>query len=50
MKIVRLIIMCLNEFYITVLIGEGVSDQFPIKRSLTQRNALLSLLYIFGLV
>jgi hypothetical protein len=50
MKLVRLIKMCLNEFYITVFIGEAVSDQFPIKSSLAQRNALLRLLFIFGLV
>jgi hypothetical protein len=30
-KLARLIKMCLNEFYITVHIGERMSDQFPIK-------------------
>jgi hypothetical protein len=47
MKLVRMIKMCLNESYITDRIGEGMPDQFPIKSSLTQSDALLRLLCIF---
>jgi hypothetical protein len=49
MKPVRLIKICLNEPCITVRIDERVSDQFPIKSSLKQGDALLWLLYNFGL-
>jgi hypothetical protein len=33
--------MCLNESYITVRIGEGMSDQFPTKIFLKKGDALL---------
>jgi hypothetical protein len=41
--------MCLNESCITVRIGERMSDQFPIKSSLKQGDAILWLLFNFGL-
>jgi hypothetical protein len=43
-KLVRLIKMCLNKSYITVHIGERMSDQFPLKSSVKEGDALLLLL------
>jgi hypothetical protein len=37
MKLVRLIIMCLNETYSKVRIGKRLSDGFPIQNGLEQR-------------
>jgi hypothetical protein len=41
MKLVRLIIRCLNETYCIVHIGKHLSDSFPIQNGLKQRDALL---------
>jgi hypothetical protein len=40
MKQVRLIKMCLNETYSKVHIGRHLSDSFPIKNGLNQRDVL----------
>jgi hypothetical protein len=48
MKLVRLIKMRFNESYITLRIGERMTDQSPIKSSLKQEDALLRLLFNFG--
>jgi hypothetical protein len=49
MKLVRLIKMRLNETYSKVLIGNHLSDNFPIQNSLKQGDALSSLLFHFAL-
>jgi hypothetical protein len=41
--------MCLNEAYSRVLVGEHLSDRFPIKKGLKQGDALSSLLFNFAL-
>jgi sorting nexin-29 len=48
-KLVRLIKMCLNETYSKVRIGKLLSDKFPIKNGLKQRDALSPLLFNFAL-
>jgi len=48
-KLVRLIKMCMNKTYSTVQIGKHLSDMFPIRKSLKQRNALSPLLFNFDL-
>jgi hypothetical protein len=48
-KLVRLIKMCLNESYMTVGIGEYMSDQFPIQNSLKQGYTSLKLLFNLSL-
>jgi hypothetical protein len=40
MKLVRLIKMCLNETYSKVRVGKHLSESFPIKNDLKQRDAL----------
>jgi hypothetical protein len=32
--------MCLNEIYITVLIGKNISNRFPVQKGLKQGDAL----------
>jgi hypothetical protein len=47
--LVRLIIMCLNETYSKVHIGEYISDNFPIQNVLKQGYALSPLFFNFAL-
>jgi len=49
MKLVRLIKIFLTETYSRVWIGKNLSDTFPIKYGLKQRDALLPLLGNFAL-
>jgi hypothetical protein len=49
MKLDRLIVMHLNETYSRVQIGKNLSDKFPLKSSLKQRNTLSPLLFNFAL-
>jgi hypothetical protein len=49
LKLVRLIIMCLNETYTRVRVGKHLSDRFPIKNGLKQGDALSPLLFNFAL-
>ena len=49
MKLVRLIKMCLTETYSTVRVGKNLSDMFPIRNGLKQRDALSPLLFNFAL-
>ena len=49
MKLVRLIKMCLTETYSRVRVGQNLSDMFPVRIGLKQGDALLSLLFNFGL-
>jgi hypothetical protein len=49
MKLVRLLKMCLNETYSRVWVGKHLSHTFPIKNGLKQGDALLTLLFNFGL-
>jgi len=50
MKLVRLIIMCLNETYSRVWVGKHQSDMFPIRYGLKQRDAFfLPLVFNFAL-
>jgi hypothetical protein len=47
MKLERLIKMCLNEAYITVLVGKHLFDRYPIKNGLKQGYASPPLLFKF---
>ena len=49
MKLVRLINMCLNETYSIVWVCKNLPDMFPIRNGLKQGDALLLLLFNFGL-
>jgi hypothetical protein len=49
LKLVRLIKMCLNETYSRVRVCRRLSDRFPIKNGLKQRDALSPLLFNFAL-
>ena len=49
MKLVRLIKMCLNEICTTAWVGKHLSDMFPIKNGLKQRDDLSPLLFNFPL-
>jgi hypothetical protein len=49
MKLVRLIIMCLNETYSTVRLGKNLSDMFPTRNGLKQGDALRLFLFNFAL-
>jgi hypothetical protein len=49
MKLVRLILMCLNETYSTVRVGKHPSEVFPIRNGLKQGDALWPLLFNFAL-
>ena len=48
MKLVRLIIMCVNETYGRDWVGKHLSDMFPIKNYLKQGDALLPLIFNFA--
>jgi hypothetical protein len=45
MKLVGVIIMCLNKTYFKVRIGKHLSDNFPIQNGLKQEDALSPLLF-----
>jgi hypothetical protein len=49
MKLVRLIQMYLNETYSRVRVGKNLSDMFPIRNVLKQREVLTPLLFNFAL-
>jgi len=49
MKLVRLILMCMNETYSTVRAGKHLSDVLPIKNGLKEGDALSPLLFNFAL-
>jgi hypothetical protein len=49
MNLVRLIKMCLNETYSKVRIDKNLSDNFPIRNGLKQKNALSPLFFKFAL-
>jgi len=49
MKLERLIKMCLTETYSRVRVGKHLSDVFPFKNGLKQRDALSPLLFNFAL-
>ena len=48
-KLVRLIMMSLNETYSRVRVGKNVSDRFPIRNGLKQRDALSPMPFNFAL-
>ena len=48
-KLVRLIKMCLTETHNRVRVGKNLSEMFPIRNGLKQRNALSPLLFNFAL-
>jgi retron-type reverse transcriptase len=48
-KLVRLVKMCLTETYSRVHVGKNLSDRFPIRNGLKQRDALSPLLLNFAL-
>jgi len=48
-KLVRLIKMCLTETYSRVRVGKNLSDRFPIRNALKQRDALSPMLFNFAL-
>jgi hypothetical protein len=48
-KLVRLIKMCLTETNSRVRVGKNLSDRFPIRNGLKQRDALLPLPFNFTL-
>ena len=50
MKLVRLITLCLNETYITVWVGKHLTDTFPIKSGLKQRDDASPFLFNFALL
>jgi len=49
MKVVRLKNIYLNEIYNRVCVGKGLSDLFPVRNGLKQRDALSPLLFNFDL-
>jgi hypothetical protein len=49
MELVRLVKMCLNETYSRIQVGKHLSNTFPIKNGLKQRDALSPLLFNFAL-
>jgi hypothetical protein len=49
LKLVRLIKMCLNEAYSRVRVDKYLSDRFPIKNGLKQKDALSPLLFSVAL-
>jgi len=49
MKLVRLILISLNETYSTVRVGKHLSDVFLFKNALKQGDASSSLLFNFAL-
>ena len=48
-KLVRLIKMCLTETYSRVRVGKNLSEMFPIRNGLKQRDAQSPLLFNFAL-
>jgi len=48
-KLVRLIKMCLTDTYSRVRVGKNLSEMFPIRNGLKQRDALSPLLFNFAL-
>ena len=48
MKLVRRLKMCLNEMYSRVRAGKHLSDMFPVRNGLKQRDALSPLLFDFA--
>ena len=48
MKMVRLIKICVSETYGRVWVGQHLSDMFPIRNGLKQRDALSPLLFNFA--
>jgi len=48
-KLVRLIKLCLTETYSRVRVGKNLSDIFPIRKGLKQRDVLSPLLFNFAL-
>jgi len=48
-KLVRQIKICLNETYSTVRADKNLSDMFPFRNGLKQRDALSPLLFNFAL-
>ena len=48
-KLVRLIKMCLTEACSRVRVGKNLSDIFPLRNGLQQRDALSPLLFNFAL-
>jgi len=48
-KLERLIKMCLNETYSIIQVGKHLSDMFPFKNGLKQRDALSPFLFNFTL-
>jgi len=48
MKLARLIKMCLGETYNRVRVGKNLSDMFPVRNGLKQRDALSPLLFNFA--
>jgi len=49
MKLIRLIKICLNKTYGRLRVGKHLSDMFPIRNGLKQRDALSPLLFNFAL-
>jgi len=49
MILVRLIKMCLTETYSRVRVGKNLSDMFPIRNGLKQRDTLSPLFFNFAL-
>ena len=48
-KLVRLIILCLNETYSRVRVGKNLCDMFHVRNGLKQGDALSPLLFNFAL-
>jgi hypothetical protein len=48
-KLVKLIKMCLTETYSRVRVGKNLSEMFPIRNGLKQRDAISPLLFNFAL-
>jgi hypothetical protein len=48
-KLLRLILICLNETHIQVRTGKYLSDNFPVQNGLKQGDALSPLLFNFAL-
>jgi hypothetical protein len=49
LKLVRLIKMCLTAMYSRFRVGKNLSDMFPIRNGLKQRDALMPLLFNFAI-
>ena len=47
-KLVRIMKMCLAETYSRVRVGKNLSDMFPIRNGLKQRDALSPLFFNFA--